>query len=330
MIADLPSRLNVLYIGFQDLVHPLYDDLLEAIDGKHSVVLYDPSGPLRAQFNVQVVVDQGGWGTHEMIDAALAGGTRLWQVIGTGLDHLDVGYLNGKGIPVSYSPGFLSGVALAEHAIFFMLCLAKNLNASRKNIQSGVFYHPLNEELQGKTLGLVGFGGSGRELAKRAWALGMRVLAIDVVDVPPAVQQEHHIEFLGGPTELATLLKQADYVSLHAPLTSDTHHLINRQAFEVMKPTACLINVARGEIIDTAALIEALQTGKIRGAGLDAFSPEPLPVDHPLLHLDNVIATPHIAGGTRGTCQRRGRAAAENILRLAEGLPPLYQITRRG
>ena len=211
-----------------------------------------------------------------MIDAGLAGGAKLWQVIGTGLDHIDVRYLNAKGIPVSYSPGFLSGVALAEHAIFFMLCF-KNLNASRKNVQSGVFYHPMNEELLGKTLGLVGFGGSGRELAKRAWALGMRVLAVDVVDVPPAVQQEYHVEFMGDPSKLEDLLKQSDYVSIHAPLNSQTHHMINRRAFEVMKPTACLINVARGEIVDTDALIDALQRGKIRGAGISRRFPNRFP-----------------------------------------------------
>ena len=182
--------MNVLFIGFQDLVHPLYDDFLEVINGQHPVRLYDPQQPLAPQFHdVQVVVDQGGWGTHAMIDAALAGGAQLWQVIGTGLDHFDVGYCLRKGIPVSHSPGIFSGIALAEHAVFLMLCLAKSLKASHKNIRSGVCYKPMTEELADKTLGLVGFGGSGRELAKRAHALGMRVLAIDVVNVPKAVQE---------------------------------------------------------------------------------------------------------------------------------------------
>jgi phosphoglycerate dehydrogenase-like enzyme len=324
----MTDNLNVLFIGFQDIVHPWYDDFLEALDPKYKVDLYDPAQPLEPQFRQRdVVVDQGGWGTHEMIDVAFAGGVKLWQVIGTGLDHLDVSYVLEKGIPLSYSPGFLSGIALAEQAIFLMLCLAKNLSSSGKNVRAGVFYHPMNEELQGKTLGLIGFGGSGRELAKRAWALGMRVVAIDVADIPPAVCEEYHVEFLGDPAHLETLLKQADYVSLHVPLNSKTHHMIDRHAFDVMKPTSSLINVARGEIVDDAALVEALQTGKIRGAGLDVFSQEPLPVDHPLLHMDNVIATPHIAGATRGTSQRRGRAAAENISRVAKGLAPLFQLT---
>jgi phosphoglycerate dehydrogenase-like enzyme len=117
-----------------------------------------------------------------------------------------------------------------------------------------------------------------------------------------------------------------DYVSLHVPLTSKTRHLIGRHAFEQMKQPAYLINVARGEIVDQPALIEALQTGRISGAGLDVFAQEPLDTSNPLLHMDNVITTPHIAGSTRGTSRRRGRAAAENIDRVAQNLPILYQV----
>ncbi len=317
--------MNVLYIGFRDLVHPMYDDFMEVINGQHDVRMYDPNRPLAPQFqNKQVIIDQGGWGTHEMIDAALAGGAKLWQVIGTGLDHMDVAYCRSKGIPISYSPGTFSGIALAEHALFFMLCLAKNLNLGEKNVRAGKFYLPMNEELADKTLGLVGFGGSGKELAARAHAFRMRVLAIDAVEIPKAMQEEYHVLFLGGPENLPSLLKESDYVSIHAPLTSQTHHLMNQRAFEMMKPGACFINVARGEIVDDTALLEALQSGKLSGAGLDAFSQEPMPLDHPLLHMENVIVSPHIAGGTRGTNRRRGRAAAENVLRVAQGLPPLY------
>ncbi len=320
--------MKVLFIGFRDVVHPWYDDFLEAIGGKHSVELYDPEAPMAQQFrDVQVVVDQGGWGTHEMIDAAVASGVKLWQVIGTGLNHIDVRYLLEKGVPIANTPGIFSGIALAEHAIFLMLCLAKNLDKSRKNLQSGVFYQPMNEELQGKTLGLVGFGGSARELAKRAWGLGMRVLAVDAIEVPQAAREEYQLSFFGGPEDLDILLRQSDYLSIHTPLTTKTHHLINRESLGLMKPTAVLINVARGEIVDEAALLEALQAGRIRGAGLDVFTDEPPDPSHPFLHMENVVATPHIAGGTRGTSQRRGKAAAENVHRVAQGLPPLYLVT---
>jgi phosphoglycerate dehydrogenase-like enzyme len=184
----------------------------------------------------------------------------------------------------------------------------------------------MNEELEGKTLGLVGFGGSARELAKRAWGMRMRILAIDVLAVPPAVQEEYHLDFSGNPGDLEKLLRESDYLSIHTPLTSNTHHLINRESFGLMKPTAILINVARGEIVDEAALLEALQTGRIRGAGIDVFTQEPPDPSHPFLHMENVIATPHIAGMTRGTSHRRGNAAAENVFRVAQGLPVLYQV----
>ena len=218
--------MKILFIDFQDLVH-VRGDFLEAIDGKHDVRIFDPALPLKEQFQVDVVVDQGGWGTHDRIDAAELGSVKLWQVIGTGLNHLDVEYIVSKGILVSHSPGYLSGTALAEHALFLMLCFFKNLHPSRKNVESGVFYHPENEEMGGKVLGLIGLGGSGRELAKRAWALGMRIQAIDVVDVPKEVLKENHVEFFGKTEDLDKVVSAADYLSIHVPLTSKTEKMID-------------------------------------------------------------------------------------------------------
>ncbi len=320
--------MKVLFIGFADVVHPWYDDFLEGIGGKHTVELYDPTLPMAPQFrDATVVVDQGGWGTHEMIDAAIASGVKLWQVIGTGLNHIDVKYLLEKGVPIANTPGIFSGVALAEHVLFLMLCFAKNVDQSRKNVRSGIYYHPMNEELAGKTLGLVGFGGSARELAKRAAGLQMRILAVDAVPISDAAKVEYHLDFTGSPDDLEKLLRESDFLSIHTPYTSKTHHLIHRENLKLMKPSAILINVARGEIVDEEALVEAVRTKHIRGAGIDVFTQEPPGADHPLLQLDNVIATPHIAGMTRGTSQRRGNAAAENVFRVEKGLPPLYLVT---
>ena len=320
--------MKIVFIGFADLVHPWFDDFQAAIAGHHEIELFDKSLPLQPQFaDTQVVVDQGGWGTREMIDAAVSSGVKLWQVIGTGLNHLDVEYILKVGIPLANTPGIFSGIALAEHAIFLMLCFAKNLRLSNENIGSGVFYHPMNDELCGKTLGLIGFGGSARELAKRAGAMGMRVLAVDVVSIQNEVVKEYNLDFFGGTSDLEKLLTEADYLSVHIPLTARTSGLINRESFQKMKPTSILINVARGEIVDEPSLIEALRSGQISGAGLDVFAEEPLDPNHPLLHMNNVIATPHLAGGTRGTSQRRGKAAADNVFRIAKGLAPLYRIT---
>ena len=319
------TKLHVLFIGFQDLVHPWYDDFLEAIAGRFPVELYDTNSPFADQLeDVDVVVDQGGWGTHAMADDAAAASVKLWQVIGTGLDHIDIKYFNDRGLPVCYSPGFLSGIGLAEHALMFMLCLVKKWGLTQKNVHSGVWYHPMTEELQGKNLGLVGFGGSAQELAVRAWAMGMRVSAIDVVDVPASLLSDRHVSFFGHVKDLPKLLVESDFLSLHVPLTAQTTHMMDRAAFAQMKRTAFLINVARGELVEEAALLEALRSGQIRGAGLDTFACEPLKPNHPLLQLANVIATPHIAGGTRGTSRRRGQSAAENVARVAAGQEPLY------
>lgn len=320
--------MKVLYLGMPNLMHPWYDDFLGALGGRHPVALYDPAETTAGQFrDIGAVVALGGVTmTRAMIDAAAAAGVKLWQIIGTGLDQVDVPYFLEKRLPMANTPGKFSGVALAEHALFLMLCLAKNLHASLENTRTGVFSLPLNEELAGKTLGLIGLGASGSELARRAWALGMRVMAIDICPVPPVVLGELHVEFFGGHERLDHVLANADYLSLHTPLTAQTRHLIDRRALAKMKPTAFLLNVARGEIVDEEALIEALRSGWIRGAGLDVFSREPLGPAHPFLHLANVVTTPHIAGGTAEVSRRRTQAAAENVLRVAQGLPPLYQI----
>jgi phosphoglycerate dehydrogenase-like enzyme len=322
------SPTRVLFIGFQDLVSACYNDFLESIGGKCPVSLYDPSEAIADQMSdVRVVVDQGGWGTHTMVDAARVAGIDLWQVIGTGVDHLDVKYILEKGITLANTPGIFSAVALAEHALFFIFCFAKNLHQSMENIRSGICFHPTNEELHNQTLGLIGFGASARELTKRASALGMRILAVDAAEVPRSVVDQYHLDFLGSPQDLPRLLAEADYLSLHAPLTSQTRHLVSDAAFRLMKPTAVLVNVARGGIVDEDALIRALQGGTIRGAGLDTFAHEPLDPLHPLLQMKNVIATPHVAGATRATSRRRCQAAAENVFRIGNGLPPLYQVT---
>lgn len=321
--------MKVLYLSIPGIRQPWYDDFLAAVGGRFQVSLFDPARPLAEQFaGVDVVVDQGGSvGTREMIDAAVAAGVKLWQVLGTGLDHVDVPYFLAKGMPLANTPGHFSAVALAEHALFLMLYFAKNFPESQRNLRARVFWRPLNDELEGRVLALVGLGASARELARRARPFGMRILAIDAVEVPASLRQDLGLEFFGGPDQLDRLAAEADYLSLHLPLTSATRHLINARVLGLMKPTAVLINVARGEIVDEQALIVALRERRIRGAGLDVFSQEPLDPNHPLLQLDNVVATPHVAGVTTGTSRRRGQACAENIARLAQGLPPLYLVT---
>jgi phosphoglycerate dehydrogenase-like enzyme len=322
--------MKLLFLGQAANLEPWFADVVRAIGEEHQVVLFDPQQALATQLDdVGVVVDQGGGvGTHATVDAAARAGVKLWQVLGTGMDHVDVQYILDRGLPLANTPGQFSSVALAEHALFFMLYLAKHFPASQQNVRHHVFYRPMNEELEGCTLGLVGLGASARELAKRASAFGMRILGLDEQRPPEDILQTLGVTCLGGPEALHALFQRSDYVSIHVPLTRTTRHMVDARALGEIRPHAVLINVARGEIVDEGALVDALRGGKLRGAGLDVFAAEPLPADSPLLQLDNVVLTPHIAGGTTGTSRRRAGAVAENVRRAAAGLPPLYSVTK--
>jgi phosphoglycerate dehydrogenase-like enzyme len=263
-----------------------------------------------------------------MVDDAAEAGVKLWQVLGTGLDHVDIDYIVNRGLPLANTPGPFSSVALAEHALLFMLYFAKQFPLSQQNLRNGVFYRPLNSELEGSTLGLVGLGASGRELAKRAAAFGMRIVGLDVEPPLQAALDSLGVTYLGGPEALHSLLGQSDYVSMHVPLTRRTRHMLDARALACLRRDAVLINVARGEIVDQAALVDALRNRTLRGAGIDVFGHEPLDPDDPLLELDNVVLTPHVAGGTTGTSRRRAEAVAENVRRTEGGLPPLYAVKR--
>ena len=321
--------MKVLFLGTSNLLHPWYDDVLEVAAGRWPIPLFDRSQPVAPQFEgLDVVIDQGGnHGTHELIDAACEVGVKLWQVLGTGLDHTDVAYILKKGIPLANTPGQFSSIALAEHALFLMLLCAKKFFESQRSVRDQVLCEPMNDELHGKTLGLLGFGASGRELALRANAMGMRIMAVDVASISPPVQERYGLAFCGKPAELPRLLAESDFLSVHVPLTRVTRHMLDAGALSVMKPNSVIINVARGQIIDEAALVEALQAGRIRGAGLDVFPHEPVDPNHPLLRLPNVVATPHVAGVTFGTSYRRAQAVIANVERVAQDLPLLYQVT---
>jgi phosphoglycerate dehydrogenase-like enzyme len=321
---------DVLYIVQQGNVEPWLTDFREAATGRFELALLDHDADLAAQFQgVSVVVDQGGHATREMIDTGKAAGVQLWQVIGTGLDHSEVDYILGSGIRLANTPGQFSAVALAEHALLFILGLAKRLPEAAENCRKGVMYLPVSDELGEQMLGIVGLGASGRELARRARALGMRVQAVDVVPVPEEELAELGVEHFATLEGLDDLLATSDYVSLHVPLNDDTLHLLDDRRLRLMRPSAVLVNVARGRIVDEDALAGVLRSGAIRGAGIDVFGEEPLTPANPLLQLPNVITTPHTAGVTRGTSRRRSAAAIENAVRMLAGEEPLFQIAGR-
>lgn len=309
-----------LQIGYQDFAAILGERLPHRI--------YDFDRSPETQFEgIEIVVEAGGsFATSEIIDAAAQRGVRFWQIVGTGIDHVDVARFYDRGIQLANLPGLFSSVALAEHAFFGMLFFARLYHNTQRALQSRILCDPVGEELSGKNLSIVGLGASGRELARRASAFGMRIFAMDLEPPAPETIQGLTCSFAGGISDLGFLLDQGDYVSLHVPLNSSTRHLIDRGGLARMKSSAVLINVARSEVVEERALIEALQSNAIRGAVLDVFAEEPVDPGHPLLHMDNVLATPHTAGVTSGTSRRRAAAAVENILRVHYGQEPHYLV----
>jgi phosphoglycerate dehydrogenase-like enzyme len=295
---------------------------------RSDLAIYEASRPVPEQFaGVEAVIDTGGSvGTREMYDAAQD--ARLWQILGTGLEHIDIAYMKTKGFAIANCPGQFSAVGLAESAMMYILMLTRHFYDLQANFQAGVMYKPVGIELVGKVLGIIGFGASGQELARRARSFGMRIQAIDVRPIEPEILAELQPEFLGTPADIDRVIQACDFLSVHLHVTPETRGIIDARRIGLLKPSAYVINVARGALIDEAALYEALLNGRIAGAGLDVFAREPVDQTLPVYHLPNVIVTPHTSGATDGTARKRAAAAAENIDRIAQGLEPLYRVDR--
>ena len=254
---------------------------------------------------------------------------RLVQVPGHGFDHINVADASAAGVPVAtVASSGAEAHTVAEMAILLAGVASRRVLPAHQAVldgrwgtvamlQGGVF------ELAGKTLGLVGLGRIGREVAKRARAFDMRVVYHDVFRLSPEDETATGVEFLS----LEELLGEADIVSLHAPLTPDTRNLINETTLAQMKPNAVLVNTARGPLVDAAALAAALRAGTIRAAAIDVYDPEPPTSDNPLLGLDNVVLSPHMAGVTGESILRILAAALENCLRVGRGEAPLDVVT---
>ena len=321
------KRLNVLFLAHPPhLREPWLKDLRDAIGARRNFALLDEQAPLPPQFSgVDVVVDQGGaHGTRAMAD--LGASVKLWQILGTGFEKFDLAYWKQKKIPVANTPGQFSADALGECAMMFILMLARRWHETQTNLRESQFYSPMGRELAGARLLLIGFGASAQALAARALPFGMRISAIDVREVSEAERREFRLEAVAKPQDIDRLLPECDYVSLHLHLNAETHHLLDARRLGFLKSTSCLINVARGALVDQASLHRNLAEGRLAGAGLDVFESEPPDPNDPIFKLANVVATPHISGCTDGTSRRRGECAAANIDRVAQGLEPLYRI----
>ena len=251
-----------------------------------------------------------------IIDAAGAG-LKVISNHAVGVDNVDVAAASARGIPVGNTPGILTD-ATADMAFALLLAAARRLVEGERLVKTGGWktWGPgflLGADLAGATLGIVGFGRIGRAVARRAGGFRMRIIFTDPAPADPEP------DVAATQVDFDTLLREADFISLHTPLTEETRGLINADTLARMKPTAVLVNTSRGPVIDQPALVEALRSKRIFAAALDVTVPEPLPLDHPLLKLDNCLIVPHIASASWRTRERMSLMAAENLIAGLKG-----------
>lgn len=267
--------------------------------------------------------------TDRIDDELLAAAPDLLVVsnMATGFDNVDVEAASRRAVLVTRTPGVLSET-VAEFTLALMLAAARRVVEADRHVRKGLWqtWGPqafLGQDLGGATLGIVGLGGVGQAVARRAAALGMRVVYHNRTP-KPALERRYRLT----PLSLEDVLRRSDFVSLHAPLSAETEHLIGERELRLMKPTAVLVNTARGPLVEQGALYRALAERWIAAAALDVTDPEPIAPDDPLLALDNVVITPHIASASVATRSRMAALAAENLLAALRGDVPKHAVNR--
>jgi glyoxylate reductase len=253
----------------------------------------------------------------EKVDAEFMSAAPRLKVISNmavGYDNVDVAEATRRKIPVGNTPGVLTD-ATADMAFALLLAAARRLPEGQKYIREGLWktWHPqllLGADFVGATLGIVGFGRIGQAVAKRAQGFGLRVIFYDPTSQPA---------FGALPVDLDTLLRESDFVSIHVPLNSETRHLVNAEFLSKMKPNAILVNTSRGGVLDQSALFDVLKLKRIFGAALDVTDPEPLPMNSPLLTLENCLIVPHLGSASKHTRDMMSFLAAQNLIAGLKG-----------
>ena len=256
----------------------------------------------------------------EFLDAA-GSGLKVVANYAVGFDNIDVAACARRGVAVGNTPGVLTETT-ADLAFALLMAAARRLPEGSRYVRDGQWktWGPLlllGPDVHGATIGIVGFGRIGQAVARRAQGFGMRILYHDVQELPAGVTDPFGASF----RTLEGLLAESDFVSLHVNLSPVTRHLINATTLGWMKPTAVLVNTSRGPVVDQAALADALRSGRLWAAALDVTDPEPIPMDDPLVGLDNCLIVPHIASASRATRGRMAAMAAANLLAGVQGRP---------
>ena len=305
-LKDLSVMMPTLYESWTD-TQKLYDP-------------YDLANRICTD-KISIVIIEADFLFKEFFDAVP--GLKLVGVCRSGLNHIDVEAATANGVVVINTPG-RNAMAVGEFVIGLLLSLLRHIPKSDRYIKEGKWNDPIEPyyylrgtEINGKTLGIVGLGTTGLAVAKLAHSMGMNVVGSDP-NVSKEMSQKHNISRL----TLEQLLETSDVVSLHLPCTENTKNLINSNNIHYMKPNSYLINVSAAELVDQNALLDSLKKHTIAGAAIDVHESHPIPHNNPLMKLDNVILTPHIAGSTHETIQTQSSMIVEDIKRYYEGIRP--------
>lgn len=289
--------------------------LIEMLGPEIEILEWDDSPTSAALSRAVALITYG----HPRVDGSLLDRAPQVKIVsnhGVGVDHIDCDAARSRGILVGNTPGCLDA-ATADMTFALLLAAARNIVVGDKFARSSAFTHydpsfMIGYEVSGSTLGIIGLGRIGKQVAKRARAFDMKILYHNRRR-DEAAERELGVTYAA----LDRLLAESDFVTLNCPLTPETTNLIGRRELELMKPTGILVNVARGAVVDHEALLNALTSKRIAGAALDVTAPEPLPRDHPLLELDNLVIAPHLGSAANRT---RRRMEEMTVLNLKAGL----------
>ncbi|MQG28211.1 MAG: D-glycerate dehydrogenase [SAR202 cluster bacterium] len=297
----------------------IFPDALDLIEKFAELELWPDDEPPSPEQLMEAMsnVDGAIINVMDRIDAPLldaAPKLRVLSQVAAGLDNIDIPEATKRDIMVGYTPGVLAK-STADLAFALLLAVARRVVESDKWVREGnwkISHHPmfwLGSEVNGSTLGILGLGGIGLEMAKRGLGFDMKVLYHSRTRKRD-LEKEYGLKY----ASFKRILAESDFLSIHVPLTPQTNHFIGEKQLKMMKPSSILVNLSRGPVVDTDALHQALTKGTIAGAGLDVFDPEPVPTDHPILGLDNVVVLPHIGSASNRSRRDMHLLAARNLV----------------
>jgi phosphoglycerate dehydrogenase-like enzyme len=317
LVVDLQDRIERLRPPIDPILEPVYADFQAVASlapqlADAEIMLTTPRVPIN----------------DELMD--LAPRLRFVQVPSVGYERVDVEATRRRGIPAAHVPGH-NAISVAEHVYMVALALLRQLMVGDRGVRTGKYAATKSQimgsgayDLAGRTLGIVGFGRIGRQVARRAIPFELNTLYYDIVRPSPEEEREYRVTFV----ELPELLRRADILTVHVPLEASTYHLIGEAELRQLRPSAIVINAARGPLVDPAPLAQMVEDGLLAGAAVDVFETEPAPDHDPLVRLamsgcDRVLLTPHLAGVTAESSVRGLNWALANVARFARGEPPL-------